>query len=210
MTGQARAAWLAIGVITAMFIFTSADPYPWHISRASGVVAYLMLWLSTTSGLASSSRIGRMVLPAPEVFDIHSFAAYLMVPALGIHGLALLADGWVSFSIAGVLVPGVSEYRPLPVATGIIAAYISIVATFSFKLRNLIGARRWRRLHYIVFPGFALALLHGLLAGSDSSTVWAAAMYWSTGGAVLFLVFLRILGGAELRAPNRKPATGSR
>jgi len=33
-------------------------------------------------------------------------------------------------------------------------------------------------LHYIVLPGFALAVIQGVSAGSDSSTTWEAVMYW--------------------------------
>lgn len=186
------------------FLLTIEDPIPWHAARAAGVVTYLMLWFSTVSGLASSSRIGRMMIPAAEVFDIHSFTAYLTMIALGVHIVSLLGDGWLSIPVSWVLVPGASDYRTFAVAAGVAAAYVAIAITVSFSLRQRLGVRNWRRLHYVAFPAYGLALLHGVYAGTDSSTVWGQSMYLSTASVLLFLVFLRILGGAVPNRPVRK------
>ena len=54
-------------------------------------------------------------------------------------------------------------------------------STSSFALRRRIGARAWRRLHWLTYGVFALATVHCLAAGTDSARPWALALY---GGAV--------------------------
>lgn len=60
-------------------------------------------------------------------------------------------------------------------------------------------ARHWRQgdveRHHIFlgFAVFALALVHGLWSGSDSASDLARAIYWASGGSVLFLTVYRVL-----------------
>jgi predicted ferric reductase len=204
MSGQTKILWI-VGIVAAAIslLLVAPDPVPWHAARASGVVTYLLLWLSMVAGLSSSSRIGRMLIPAGEVFDVHSFSAYLMTAALGIHVVSLIGDGWLSAPLSWILIPGASDYRTLPVAAGVVTAYLGLAITFSTYLRRIVGNRNWRRFHYLAFPMYALALAHAVYAGTDGASGWAQIMYFATSGALLFLVFLRILGGAVPERPLR-------
>ena len=51
----------------------------------------------------------------------------------------------------------------------------------------------WRRLHYLNFAVWTLALIHGIAAGTDSDTAWGAAVYAACGGSVLGAVAWRTL-----------------
>ena len=48
-------------------------------------------------------------------------------------------------------------------------------------------------MHYASFAAFWLALIHGLLLGSDSATPWASVLYLATGTPVVFLTLSRVL-----------------
>ena len=50
-------------------------------------------------------------------------------------------------------------------------------------------------------PAFAMSLLHGVLAGSDSAREGMTILYWTTGFSVLFLVIVR---GLTARPPRSK------
>jgi DMSO/TMAO reductase YedYZ heme-binding membrane subunit len=65
------------------------------------------------------------------------------------------------------------------------------------------GRRAWRLVHALSFVVFALALAHGVMSGSDSDAVWARAIYWASGGSVLFLTIYRVLAA---RAAGARPA----
>jgi sulfoxide reductase heme-binding subunit YedZ len=77
----------------------------------------------------------------------------------------------------------------------------------SFPLRKRIGARAWRRLHWLTYAVFALATVHGLAAGSDTRETWALALYGAATGAVLGATAWRILvpptRGGKQRVPDR-------
>jgi hypothetical protein len=48
-------------------------------------------------------------------------------------------------------------------------------------------------IHYFSFLTFALALLHGIFAGTDSAVVAIQIFYWATGASLIFLLVYRIL-----------------
>lgn len=54
----------------------------------------------------------------------------------------------------------------------------------------------------LAFLAFALALLHGLFAGTDSRELWARLLYWWTGATVGVLTLARVLDPPK-RAPDR-------
>jgi hypothetical protein len=48
-------------------------------------------------------------------------------------------------------------------------------------------------IHYFSFLTFALALLHGIFAGTDSTVLAVQIFYWVAGASLLFLLVYRIL-----------------
>jgi DMSO/TMAO reductase YedYZ heme-binding membrane subunit len=83
----------------------------------------------------------------------------------------------VQIGLGALLVPGLSSYRPLAVGLGVVAAELAVLIAVSFPLRQRIGFRNWRRLHWTTYGVFGLATAHGLAAGTDSSRPWAFALY---------------------------------
>jgi DMSO/TMAO reductase YedYZ heme-binding membrane subunit len=76
---------------------------------------------------------------------------------------------------------------------GQIAAWLCLLLIASFHVRRHIGGRAWRRLHYASFVAFWLAVAHGLLLGTERTTVWANVVYLTTASVVTFLTFYRVL-----------------
>ena len=50
----------------------------------------------------------------------------------------------------------------------------------------------WRTLHGLSYALYALSLAHGLFSGTDSGTVWSAALYWFTAVSLLGLTAYRV------------------
>ncbi len=105
----------------------------------------------------------------------------------------MLPDPYAQFTLADMTVPFASAYRPLAVGLGIIVFYGSLIVTLSSYAKRWIGQKGWRALHYASFALFAGALVHGIAAGADTGEAWAQIVYLSSGAAVLFLTFFRIL-----------------
>jgi methionine sulfoxide reductase heme-binding subunit len=179
------------------------DPTFWLLARASGWTAYALLTASVLAGLVLKSRpLGRTLKPA-SVTDTHRFLALLGLGMLAIHGGTLLLDGTIRMPLAGLLVPGSSPYRPPAVAVGVVAAELMVLIYVSFALRRRMGARNWRRLHWATYLVFALATVHGVAAGTDSTQPWAHDLYLGAVGAVAFATAWRALGRPTRTATER-------
>lgn len=179
------------------------DPTFWLLARASGLTAYVLLTSSVIAGLTVKSKpLGRRIKAAAAT-DVHRFLALLALGAVALHGLVLTLDQTVRMPLAGLLVPGLSPYRPLAVGVGVLAAELMVVIYASFSLRRRIGVRNWRRLHYLTFGVFAAATVHGLAAGTDR---WAFGLYAGSLAAVASLTAWRVVTKGGLRnAPVPNP-----
>ena len=193
--------------------FGGAQPHGfWYLSRASAFVAYALLWLSMALGVAISNKMARVWPGGPTAFSLHEYASLLGLVFAAFHALILLGDHYIGFTLQQTLTPFASAYRPLEVGLGQIALYASIVVTFSFYVRRRIGQRTWRVLHYFSFAVYALALLHGLLSGTDTGVPLIESLYWSTGAILLFLTIYRVLmrkpSAPRPAQPRTTPAPG--
>ena len=170
----------------------------WYLSRASGFVAYLLLWGSVVWGLFLSTRTGRRWMRPPQLLDAHQFLSTAAVGFASFHGLVLMGDRYVSFPLGRIVVPFAASYEPLLVACGQLAVWLSVLLIASFHVRRHIGGRAWRRLHFASFVAYWMALVHGLALGSESATLGATVLYLGTAAPVLFLSLQRLLSTPAL------------
>jgi sulfoxide reductase heme-binding subunit YedZ len=181
------------------------DPTFWLLARSSGFTAYLLLTASVLAGLVLKSRPFRSLRLA-TVTDTHRVLALSALGALAAHGISLVLDATVRMPLLGLLVPGLSPYRPLAVGIGVLTAELMAVVYASFSLRKRIGARNWRRLHWATYAVFAGATLHGLAAGTDAGRPWAFGIYLGSVGAVAAAAAWRALVPPLPTTPRRRPA----
>lgn len=161
----------------------------WYLARASGIVAWALLTLAVIWGLLVSTRLlrGR---PGPRwLLDLHRFLGGSAVTFTAVHVGALVADSYVHFDLVDLLVPLASNWKPLPVALGVVALWLLLaVEVTSLAMRHL-PRRHWRWVHLTSYGLFWLATLHGLTAGSDADRALYA---WVTNLAVITVVFLTL------------------
>jgi len=180
----------------------------WYLTRAAGFTAYLLLWLSTLWGVAIPTRILDGKLHGAFTFEFHQFISLLSIAFTALHVVVLLFDQYTPFSLAQVLIPFTSSYRPLWTGLGIIGLYVMLLVTVTFYLRNRIGSKNFRSIHLLSYLAFFGTALHGLLAGSDTSL---PAVRWLYAGSVLSVVFLTtywLIGvwGKKRMALNHQPS----
>jgi predicted ferric reductase len=169
----------------------------WYISRASGLMAYLLVWLSTLWGFAISSKIFDAFLKREFIYDFHEHLSLLSLGFMLLHAIVLTLDYVEPMSLAEVMVPFVSSYRPLWTGMGIIAFDLSILVTATLYIRSRISMKAFRTIHYLSIIAFASALFHGLYGGTDSALNWTQLMYCGTFHSTVFfgiywLVFVRL------------------
>lgn len=177
----------------------------WYLSRGSAIAAFVLLWLSMATGLAITNKMARMWPGGPTAFALHEYTSLLGIAFGGFHALILLGDNFINYTVPQVLIPFASvNFKPFWVGVGQLGLYLWILVSLTFYVRKFIGHKAWRWIHFASFGVFLMALLHGVSSGTDSSTIWAQAMYWFAGGSLLFLLIYRMLVGFV------KPAAASR
>lgn len=173
-------------VIDALFAVSSVQLL-WYVTRAAGISAYLLLWLSTAWGLAVSSKIFDPILHRFFTYDMHQFLSLLAIGFAILHVAVLLGDRYLPFSLAQILLPFAAPYRPVWVGLGVVGMYLTLLVSITFYIRQWIGYRTFRVIHYVSFITYIGVALHGLLSGTDSPLLSIELMY---AGTVLVIVFL--------------------
>ena len=168
----------------------------WYMARAGGVLSYILLWLATCWGIMMSSKIIKGLVDVPVAYALHEYLPILGVVFAALHALVLLGDSYIAFKPWQILVPFASPYKPFWTGLGVLAFYLSIALIASFYVRKRIGQKTWRALHYTSYLAFLIALLHGVMAGSDSGTTTMRALYLVTGATSIFLLLYRLLAYA--------------
>lgn len=165
----------------------------WLISRASGVLALVLVSLAVLMGLAMAAR----ALPARSlkraVARLHEHVALAALAALAVHGLSLLGDRWLKPGLLGIAIPFAMRYRPAFTGTGIVAGYLLLVVAPSFYVRRRIGAGRWRKLHRLSPAVWVLSVIHTLGSGSDASAPWLRAVVLAPVAPIVYLLATRML-----------------
>lgn len=166
----------------------------WHIIRASGLTAYMLLFLSASIGMLLSAR----VIPPKyrsAILQFHKGAVVSSIVFSLIHAVVLLFDKHSAFTLAGVFIPfSLGNDPSFATAMGILSFYflIFVAVTSVPAITVRFGREYWKYAHYLSWPCFMVALYHGLLRGTDSSSPYIFGMYAVTGFFFIIAASVRI------------------
>lgn len=177
----------------------------WHVARASGLAAYALLFANVVLGLRVRTRTLHAVGAGWGAMDLHRVSAVSGLAAIALHLGALVLDEYLPFGPAQLFVPFASEYRPVPTALGILALYLVLAVAGTSALRSRMPLATWRTVHTLSYAAYALALFHGLRAGTDAALPWVAYGYWITGTVVAALYFARAFDPFAAKARRSAP-----
>ncbi len=83
-------------------------------------------------------------------------------------------------------------------ALGIVGAELLVALAVANRFRKQLGHTFWKRTHYLNFAVWALALGHGLAAGTDTGTLWAVPIYVVSASLVVGLTVRRVLRAVKV------------
>ena len=144
----------------------------WLASRASGLVALVLVTISVGLGLAMAGKVMRRPGLSKKLLAIHEQTALAGLIAIAVHGITLLGDPWLHPGVSGIAVPFTMGFKPLFTGLGVIGGYLAALLGLSYYVRRRVGARLWRKAHRATVLVWALGLVHALGAGTDASAVW--------------------------------------
>jgi methionine sulfoxide reductase heme-binding subunit len=179
----------------------------WLASRASGIVALVLIAASVAIGLAMAARAFRRPGLPRILIAVHEHAALAALVAIAVHGITLLGDSWLNPGPVGIAVPFVMDHAPVFTGLGVIGGYLAAILGLTFYVRRRIGTRRWRNLHRLTPLVYVLGVTHALGSGSDAGTVWMTVLLIATGTPILYLGILRALPPARPAAASRSSVT---
>ncbi len=185
------------------------DQVLWFATRGAGAVSLLMLTASVCLGLVTVTRFRAAGWPRFFSYELHRRISLLAIVFLAVHVLAAVLDPFASLGLGAALVPLASTYRPVPVALGVIATYLFAALIASSLLRRHVGQGVWRMIHWASYVLWPLALLHGMLAGTDAVTPWMIAIDLACTGVVALTLAWRILPRGTIDAGAHRLGTGS-
>ncbi|HLP22595.1 MAG TPA: 2Fe-2S iron-sulfur cluster-binding protein [Microbacteriaceae bacterium] len=178
------------------------DPHIWwYITRASALLAWVLLAVSVVWGILLSTRVARRIDNPAWLQDLHRFLSGMGIVLLGVHVVSLMLDGFIHFSLVDVLVPFAASYRPIGVALGVTAMYLLVAIWCSSLIRDRLPRRVWKGIHYASYAVVLAVAVHAGLSGSDVGEPWYTALALSIIGALALATIVRVLVG---RPANRK------
>lgn len=181
----------------------------WLASRASGLLALVLVTVSIGIGLTMAGKVMRRPGLSRKLMAIHEHTAVAGIVAIAVHGITLLGDPWLNPGVGGIAVPFAMGFRPLFTGLGIVAGYLAALLGLSFYFRRRIGAKLWRKAHRATVVVWLLGLVHAVGAGSDASTPWfrwwAALTTPAIGGLFVYRALVHGRAGKRQANPRHRP-----
>jgi sulfoxide reductase heme-binding subunit YedZ len=139
----------------------------WYASRATGVVALLLLTGVMVLGMLVN-RQGRLPgLPRFAVTGLHRNLSLLAVVFVAIHVLTAVADGYVNIPLTAAVLPFTSPYERLRLALGAVSLDLVVAVIATSLLRRNLSRRAWRVVHLLSYLSWPVAWVHSFFAGDD-------------------------------------------
>jgi predicted ferric reductase len=171
----------------------------WFVSRASGMVAWLVLGATCLWGIL---LITRMLKPADRpawLLDLHRWLGALSIVTTVVHLVALVADNYVHFGWKEILLPNQSTWKTGPVTWGVVALYLLVVIQLTSLFMKKLPRKLWHSIHLTSYLLFAIATVHGVQAGTDRSNMVFIIVASGFTAVVLFAATARFLQARHKR-----------
>jgi methionine sulfoxide reductase heme-binding subunit len=173
----------------------------WYLTRATGVVALVLLTVTFGLGVANVKRFKTTRIPRFVVDGVHRNASLLAVVFLGLHIITSLVDNYVPIALVNVFVPFGASYRPFWLGLGAAAVDLLLAVMVTSLLRKRVGRRVWRATHWLAYASWPIALAHSLGTGTDAGTPWMLAL------TAVCVLTVAVALWVRLRRPPAVPAT---
>ncbi len=167
----------------------------WYLTRSTGWVSLLLLTITVVLGVIEVNRWSSPDWPRFVVHGLHRYVSLLVLVFLALHILTAVFDSFATINIVDALVPFIGSYRPIWLGLGAVAFDLLLAVTITSLIRQRVGHRTWRAVHWLAYACWPIALTHSLGTGSDVKSVWSAALAALCVLAVIAAVGVRAVRG---------------
>ena len=177
----------------------NASTWAWYFSRATGMVALVLLTAIIVLGVLGPLRVSHELWPRYAIRTVHRDVSLLALLVVAIHVVTIVMDSYVQVPLSAAILPFGSSFDPFWTGLGALAFDLMIALIVTSLLRNRLGFRTWRLLHWSAYACWPLAVAHGLATGTDSGSTWALALTVVCIAVAVVAVALRVQGGTAAR-----------
>jgi hypothetical protein len=174
----------------------------WYLTRASGVVALLLLTAAVALGVLSALRLSSDRWPRFAITDAHRNLTLASIVFIFVHVVTTVADGYAPIGYVDAFVPFLSPYRPIWLGLGAVSFDLLLVLVVTSLLRGVVPPKLWRGLHWLAYVSWPIALIHSLGTGSDARFGWLQALAYICIAAVAIAALARVVIGGGPQLPR--------
>jgi predicted ferric reductase len=167
-------------------------PALWYVTRAAGLVSLVLLTVTMMLGLLVTGNFTSARLPRYLTRGLHENVSMVGLVFLALHILSTVIDTYTSISLTAAFIPFASSYKPVWLSLGAIAFDLLIALTVTSLVRGRLGYRAWRRLHWVAYACWPVAVAHGLGIGTDRSATWVIVLTLGCVGCVVVAAAWRV------------------
>jgi DMSO/TMAO reductase YedYZ heme-binding membrane subunit len=167
-------------------------PGLWYVTRATGLVSMMLLTASVLYGLLVAGRFSGTRWPRFLTLGMHRRVSLMAAVFLALHIGTTVLDTYTSISLAAAFVPFASSYKAGWLSLGAVALDLLIALIVTSLVRGRLGYRAWRRLHWLAYACWPVAVAHGLGIGTDRSVTWVIALTLACVGCVCAVAAWRV------------------
>jgi predicted ferric reductase len=180
----------------------------WYLTRSTGAVALILLTLSVALGVADVQRLSSPRWPRFVVDSLHRNVSLLAFVFILLHILTSVLDSFAPIEVVNAVIPFTGSYRPFWLGLGALSFDLIVAVIITSLMRQRIGYRSWRAVHWLTYASWPIALLHGFGTGSDVKDTWLLAISILCLLTVLAAVLARVLSGWPPSARARGAVLG--
>lgn len=173
--------------------FSLNGPGLWYTTRATGVITLLLLTFSVYLGVVTVSRGTSRKTPRFVRLGLHRNVSLLVLVFLTLHVATTVVDTYTSINLLDAFVPFLSDYRTVWLGLGAIASDVLIAVVVTSLLRERIGYRVWRLVHWLSYACWPVALVHAWQTGTDPAAVWGKYLGYACVAVVVCAVGWRLV-----------------
>ncbi|HSS88183.1 MAG TPA: ferric reductase-like transmembrane domain-containing protein [Streptosporangiaceae bacterium] len=180
--------------------FSTNGPGLWYATRATGLVTLLLLTASVLLGILTTGRFAGGSWPRFLTVGLHRNLSLLVVTFLALHVGTTVVDKFVSIPLTAAFIPFASSYKMIWLSLGAVALDLLVALVATSLIRNRLGLRIWRWVHWAAYVCWPVALAHGLGAGTDRGTLWVFVLTIACAAMVVGVATWRFAGAARAGA----------
>jgi len=144
----------------------------WYASRATGIVALLLLTAVLVLGILVN-RQGRLPgLPRFAVTSLHRNLSLLSVAFIAVHVLTAVLDTYVSIPVTAGVIPFASGYERFWLGLGAISFDLMLAMIVTSLLRGRLNRVLWRAIHLLAYLSWPVAFAHSIGSSKDLQHGW--------------------------------------